>query len=440
MRVTTRPPINPRATAVISSQPLSKSPRISFSRSSILSRYIFREMLAPFLIALFVFTGILFLVRVLKLVDLVVNKNVAISDILLLFSYILPRFFETALPMALLIGVIFAFGRLSSDSELVVMRATGIPISQLSRPVWTLSALIALVTLLLSLWITPWANFRLGIGLFEVAKAQASRGLVAGVFNEVGPLTVYAEQITEEGSKLQDVIISDERQELPTTYFARNGQLLADDESRSLTLRLFGGSIHRGTGANYNLTYFDINNINLDENLLVETLESRDRKKPNEMLPSELVNTIGSISARQDTLDEPAKRNLRSFQIEFHRRLAFAFTCIWVGLMGMALGIQPSRGGASWGPVLNISVSVLIIFAYYIALALMTALSQDGVAPVWLLLWLPNVIFALIAWRLFRFVESEQWMAVSQGVAHVIKRSTKWLQQHMRPIFPGSES
>jgi len=233
-------------------------------RPIILFRYIAREIFSDFWVTLFVFTGILFLMRVLKLVDLVVTKNVPITDILLLFSYVIPRFLELAVPMALLIGVILVFGRLSADSELIVMRTSGLSFRQLAVPVAVFSAIAFVLTLILSCWVTPWANHRLGLGVFEIAKMQASTGLIPGVFNEVGLLTIYAEKIDKDTGRLQHVIIADRRNpEISRNFIAKNGQIVSDDKTRTLMLRLYDGSISEGSGLDYNITYFEINNITL---------------------------------------------------------------------------------------------------------------------------------------------------------------------------------
>jgi len=390
-------------------------------RPTVLRRYIFLEVAVPFFVALFVFTGLLFLVRILRLIELVVNNSVGISDVLLLFAYVLPRFFEIALPMSLLIAVIFAFGRLSSDSELVVMRSTGITLRKIAEPVGLFALLCFFVTAIFAIWITPWANYQFGLGLFQIAKTQASRGLIAGVFNDIGPFTIYAETIEGQGSKLEHVIISDERNAQESTYFARSGQILSDDTRRTITLRLFNGSIHRGDGGQYNLTSFDVNNINLNESELINSDLAQDIKKPHEMQPGELTTAIHQLGLRPG-LEKKELRQLRSYQVEYQRRYVIPIACFCVAFIGMALGIQPSRGGAAWGPVFNISAGVLVIVAYYVSLALVTALSQDGLAPAWLLMWIPNLVLGFIAYRLFRLVESERWLAVSQAVGNLSQR------------------
>ncbi len=218
-------------------------------------RYIAREVATPFIVSLFVFTGILFLARALKLVELVVNKNVPAGDILLLFSYIIPRFLEVAIPMPLLLGIIVAFGRLSHDSEFVVLRAAGMSLKRLAIPVLGFATLAVVFALLLTLWIRPLANYRLGLGLFEIAKTQASAGLVSGVFNELGQLTVYAESIEGQGQKLNNVIIGDRSDpEVSRLFIAKYGKIISDPMRRSLSLQLYDGSISEGSGLNFTVT------------------------------------------------------------------------------------------------------------------------------------------------------------------------------------------
>ena len=86
-----------------------------------LHRYIFLQVLGPFAGGLALFTFILLIARILKLVEMVVNRGVPAGDILLLFSYILPAFLEVTVPMALLLACLMACGRLSADSELIAL-------------------------------------------------------------------------------------------------------------------------------------------------------------------------------------------------------------------------------------------------------------------------------------------------------------------------------
>ena len=101
----------------------------------IVHRYVFREIVVPFLFGLSVFTFILLIARLLKLIELVVTRGVPVLNILQLLSYIMPAFLEVTVPMAMLLAILIAFGRLSADSEMVALRSSGLSLYQLIAPV-----------------------------------------------------------------------------------------------------------------------------------------------------------------------------------------------------------------------------------------------------------------------------------------------------------------
>ncbi len=386
-----------------------------------LYRYVIREVLVPLAVCLFVFTALLFLFRSLKLVDLIINKNLPITDTVLLFSYVIPKFLELAIPMSLLLGLILAFGRLSSDSELVVIRASGLSLKQLAKPVLFIGAAFALLTLVIGFWIRPWAEYRLSIGLFEVAKVRASAGLLPGIFNELGNLIIYGEQIEADSGKLTNVIISDRGLGADSrTFIAKNGEISSNPEEQRISLRLYDGTIYQGEAASYNVTRFDINDINIDDAELTDPSVEKSGKKPSDMYIGELVSTIENLSKTADPSEKEAKRLKRS-RVEFQRRLAIPFSCLCISIFAMALGIQPSRAGRSWGLSANIAVGILAVVIYYLLFALAIAMVEDGATPA-AAIWLPDLLFFVLGLYVFRMIEAEKWAAVSETIGLALER------------------
>lgn len=390
----------------------------------ILYRYISKEVAVPFLIALGVFTALLFLAKSMKLLELVVSRDISIFSILKIFALIIPQFLELAFPMAFLLGLILAFGRLSGDSELIVMRASGINLRQVIRPVVACALIVFVFSLTISLSVRPWANTELGRTLFQLAKQRLSSGLVAGVFNDLGAMTIYAGKVDEGGGRLTDVLIADRRDvKQQRVFIAKYGQIFSNEASRTLNLKLYNGSIHEGRQKDYNITSFDSNSVTISEAELLNEEGSRDDRKANEMSFPELRKSIKKL--RQEKGGQPDKRLDRMLGrqlVEMHRRFALPFSCLAVGLIGVVLGIQPSRGGKSWGLALNLTVGILVITLYYFAMAFSTAMAEQLVLPAWFIMWVPNLIFAVLAYYLYRKMESEQWMAVSQTLVESLER------------------
>jgi lipopolysaccharide export system permease protein len=211
----------------------------------IVHRYILWEILVPFAFGLSLFTFVLLIARLLKLIELVVNRGVPALSILRLFGYIMPAFLEVTFPMAMLLGILVAFGRLSADSELVALRSSGLSLYQLVPPVAIVVVLATVATAGLSFWARPWGNRSLKSALFDIARTRASAGIRPQVFNDdFAGLVIYTEGVDATNDELHHVLISDERDSSQRNIiFARNGTMISDPNAQTVTLRLLCGGI-----------------------------------------------------------------------------------------------------------------------------------------------------------------------------------------------------
>ena len=378
----------------------------------IINRYILREVLVPFGLGLAVFTLILLIARILKLVEMVVNRGVPLLDVLKLFSYILPAFLEVTVPMAVLLAVIVAFGRLSSDSEIVALKTSGISLYQLTRPVALFAFVIYLVALALSLYARPWGNSLLRNGLYEIAKTRASAGIKEKIFtDDFSGLVIYVDRIEPPGNTLRGILISDTRD--PTqrnTVFAEVGLLVPNEAAHVLVLRLLGGTIHAfyPQDRSYHRTEFSIYDITLDLNTALAKLQPRE-KDPSEMMLPEL---RAAIAAKQ-VAGQPAN----SEAVEVQRKFSIPFACLAFAAIAVPLGIRPSRSARSRG----FTMSLAIIFGYYVLLSMGESLGERGVLPAVVALWIPNILLTALALVLFvraaRESEPRQFATLSAWAA-----------------------
>jgi lipopolysaccharide export system permease protein len=365
----------------------------------IVHRYIFRELVIPFLFGLSVFTFVLLIARLLRLIELVVNRGVPATNILRIFAYIVPAFLEVTVPMAMLLAIIVAFGRLSADSEMVAFRSSGLSLYQLITPVVIFVSLAGLITAGLTLWARPWGNRSLRSALFEIARTRASAGIRQQVFNDEFPgLVIYAEEIDATTDTLRHVLISDDRDEKQRNHiFAREGVMLSDTATETVTLRLRDGFIQTSDarrGTEYQ-TDFQSYDVNLDLRRALAGSEERERD-PKEMALGELRQTIATKRAAG------TPSGLES--AEYHRRISLPFACLVFGLAAVPLGIQPARGVRARG----FAVSIVLIFFYYILLSAGQALAEQRLLPAVVGLWLPNVVFLVFGTYLFRQAARER--------------------------------
>src|SRR5439155_22666610 len=168
----------------------------------IVHRYVFREILVPFLFGLSVFTFILLIARLLKLIELVVTRGVPVLNILRLLSYIMPAFLEVTVPMAMLLAILVAFGRLSADSEMVALRSSGLSLYQLIAPVAMVALLATAATAALSVWAGPWGNRALKTALFDLARTRASAGIKPQIIYDDFPGLLFFSAFIAESTEL----------------------------------------------------------------------------------------------------------------------------------------------------------------------------------------------------------------------------------------------
>src|SRR5665213_4280088 len=123
-----------------------------------LNRYILRQCLSVMFFVTGALTAAVWLAQSLKLIDLIVNRGLSAEMFLYLALLILPRFLDIVLPIGAFIAVLFVFNRLTSESELVVMRAAGVGPVALARPVFALAGIAFVVLLGLSGYFLPASN------------------------------------------------------------------------------------------------------------------------------------------------------------------------------------------------------------------------------------------------------------------------------------------
>lgn len=371
-----------------------------------IDRYILREVLVPFGLGLAVFTLILLVARILKLIELVVNRGVPLLDVLQVFSYILPAFLEVTIPMALLLAVLVAFGRLSSDSEITALQTSGVSLWQLLRPVAVFALAVFVLALFVSFYGRPWGNGLLRTGLYEIAKTGAAAAIKEKVFADDFPgLVIYVDRMAPGGGTLHGVLIADTREKgQRNTIFAQSGALVPNEKQHALTLRLEHGSIHafENDDRSYHRTDFATYDISLDLNAALARLRPRDRD------PSEIPwRELRAIIARKQAAGEPATAE----RVEFQRRLSIPFACLAFAAIAVPLGIQPSRAVRSRG----FALSLVLIFVYYVFLSLGENLGTRGILPAWVALWIPNAFLVVLGAASFT-------IASHGGLGNVVSR------------------
>ena len=349
----------------------------------IIDRYIFRELIEPFLFGLGAFTAILSASMILfELVRAVALRGMPLIVALQIFIYRLPGVVVYIFPMATLLAALLAFSRLSNDSEVVAFRASGISLYRLIIPVLFLGLLVSFASLGFSEIVVPESN-KAAKNLLIETTAKHKPKLQKNVFVpelEKGKLKriFYAEIL--KGDTMQDVIVQEFSEgKLTQILTAKEAQWQKEEWLfRSGTIYLIAE-----TGEYKHL-------IKFKEQALAIKYTPADfyvgDRNPDEMTIAELRNFV--------SLKEKMGVEVTDFKIQLNMKMALPFASLVFALLGAPLGLTPRRASSSIG----LGLSIIVIFVYYILAFISMAVGELKLIPPGLSAWLPNIITGGIGW------------------------------------------
>ena len=351
----------------------------------ILDRYIFQELLSPFLTSLTALCFIIFTKEMLRLVDLLVTKGVGFFSLFKVILYLMPSFLVLTLPIACLIASISAFARLSFDNELIVLRAAGISLWRLAVPVFVFSSSVFVLTMILSQWGQPWSNISIKSLALSLIEDQLSLALDSGVFNEPLPNMMIYVPDTKEDEGPPGVFISDQRDpSKPFIIVAQSYQVLNEPSRKQLGIRLFQGSIHQIPRdlKEYHQVGFSTYDIWMN-------------------VPSSRVGNVERPSYKKiiQRLDKSGWTDTTALRrlIEYYKNMGFPVSTLILGMLGLPVGIVSRRSGRAGG----FAVGILIILGFYVLNVFGEYLVTTLVVHPFVGAWFPNVVTLMIAVGLY---------------------------------------
>ena len=355
--------------------------------------YIFREVLNPFLGGIFFFSFVFLLFQMLRLAEELIVNNAPLGLVLKLLGTLVLNFLPLGLPMAFLIGVLFAFSRLSGDSEVVAMKAGGMSLWRISAPVFTLSFIVAGLSLLLNLNWAPWSEVAMRNTLIKIGNRKFASAINEGTFSSgFFNLLLYTEKANNRAGKMEKVFIYDERDEKhPLTVVSKTGELIrvqsSEDDLGGIVLQLQDGSIHQSDrlGGAYNKMKFGTYQIFFD----IPDSTGKFGYKPKMYSVAEL--------GRKIQAPDTSPSFLRELLTERWRRFAVALTPILFVFLGMGFGTVRTRG-AKFGVMLVAFVTMALYWQVQVA---SIWLGDSGHVLPWLAVQIPNLL--VLAAGLFSF-------------------------------------
>lgn len=363
-------------------------------RPTILDRYVAREIWPPTALGLLLFTFILLLDQITNLMKVLVSRGADLSTVARALVFLLPSIFSVTIPMAFLMGVLLAFGRLASDSEIVALRASGISPARLLRPVVALSAVTGLLTFYIVAIALPAANQAYREIIFALIVSKARTGVTPRVFNDDilpgGTMVLYVSDIPATTGEWQDIFIYDTKDpNKPRAILARGGRMDIDRDRRKVEMDLRDGVIYTFNSASpeqidedrFSSGQFP---LSYDEFFPKIPLAKGDR----EMSLPDLSESIRKLKA-----EGKGRKEYGRFEVEYHKKFAIPFACVVFGFLGLglSLGSKKEARSAAFG------LSIAVIFVYYVIIRLGEQAGDTGLMPPIVAMWAANIVLGAIA-------------------------------------------
>jgi lipopolysaccharide export LptBFGC system permease protein LptF len=361
----------------------------------IIDRYLSGQIMGTVLWAVSLLTMILVLGNVLRdLLSLLLSHQVPITYIVTFIAYLLPFSLIYSIPWGVLVATLLVFGKLSSDNELVALRANGVGMPRICFPVFVIAGGFLAICLWINLYAAPIAELKLRSAAFDLASNDPLALFGSDeVIDQFPNRKIYVGK--KEGSTLHDLHIFEmNAQNLPMrVIYARRGTLEVDKKNEQILLHVYDARYEeRDASAPDDLKKLR-HGITMREGVLPISLQellrkARNNERPNEMTLDQL---RGALEKNKDAEDEAA------FKTEVSKRFSNSMAVFTFVLIGIPLAVTAQRKETSVG----IALSLVVAFSYFIIIVLTDNVKHKPDLHPEILIWFPNLLYLTLGGTLF---------------------------------------
>ena len=405
-----------------------------------LRRYVLSELMMPFLFSFSVIIFLLVIDLILQMLDRILGKGVPISVVFELFFLNTAWMIALAVPMAVLVSTLLAFGRLSAAGEIVALRALGIGIHQVVGPVLLVGAFLGIGLVVFNDRVLPEFNHRARVLLTDIHRKRPAVALTdkAGVM--IGDFKNYQilfDRADTSGNTLYDLLVySFNSNGFPETAVADSGVVEFDEARDEALLYLFNGEMHRidpDDPTVYALTTFTKARLRLgdagqqlsrsssayrnDREMDIATMQHKISQYESELHQAKVkrANLLNAFVREVliDSADTKPVQSLRAvlgrvtadmriahhksraadrLRVEVHKKFSIPAACVAFVLVGAPIGVWTRSSSAAIGA----AISIGFFLFWWIFLIGGEKLADRGVLMPWLAMWMPNVLTALV--------------------------------------------
>ncbi len=438
----------------------------------ILWRYVLKEHLGPFLFAFFVVIFVLILDFIPQMLDMIIGKNIATWTVVKLVVFNLAWMLALAVPMAVLVGTLMAFGRLTGDREILAIKSLGIDMVSLMLPVIIAATMLGAGLIWFNNNVLPDANHAAANLRSDIGRLRPTFQLRPGVFvNDIPGYVILVDQVNYTRSTIKGVVIYDRTNPMVNrTITADSGVVEYSPQGESVTFNLMDGQVHEqdlGKKDTYRLSEFHSQTFKVMglDTQLKET--KQDYRGDREMSATDLLDRVHGfkreladyegavihdtdslfanvlsaptkITERQGRTPEQFERaavgqvytenmqlsrlmktrksqfytsvkSINKYDVEIHKKYSLPAACLAFILIGAPLGVASRRGSMA----MSVGISIGLFTIYWAFLIGGEQLADRLIIAPWVAMWGANILMVIVGLVLLYWVKSEQSFAAT---------------------------
>jgi lipopolysaccharide export system permease protein len=352
-----------------------------------IDRYIARLIFFPMLGTLVLSAMLLVLEKMLRLFDFVATEGGPVSVVWRMLANLIPEYLSLGIPIGLMLGILLAFRRLATSSELDVLKGVGMSFGRLMRVPFAYAIALAALNLAIVGFIQPVARYAYEGLQFELRSGALGASIKVGEFTKLGDrMTLRIEESYDDGRALRGIFVrGDQRDGQRVSATAARGQFLATDDPNTIILRLSQGVlIHESPKFSVpRVLTFDNHDLPIPLPK-IEAFRLRGGADREMTIPELFVAGKDSSQPEQTRLESRAN---------FHFRIVEVMSMFLIPLIAVALAIPPKRSTSSLGVFLSI---VLLVTQHKINQYAEDLGARGTIDPL-IALWVPYLLFAALA-------------------------------------------
>jgi lipopolysaccharide export system permease protein len=390
---------------------------------SSIDRYMARLIAVPLFATLVISAMLLVLDRMLRLFDFVASEGGPVSVVWRMLANLLPEYLGLGIPIGLTLGILLAFRRLATTSELDVLRGVGMSYGRLLRVPYMYAIALAALNLAIVGFVQPWARYNYEGLQFELRSGALGASIKVGEFTNLGDrMTLRIEESRDDGRDLRGIFVRVETTSGETLAVTANGgTFLATDDKDTIIFRLTRGVLIHQTKESpiprtLTFTQHDLP-IDLPR---IESFRTRGENTLELTLP-ELAMTGADGSEEQST------RN--TSWANFHFRMVEVATMFLLPLLALALAVPPKRSTSPLG----VFLAIVMLVTYHKINQYAEDLGGLGIVNPVFALWVPFLFFAALILWMYRTIA---WVPGGQPIG-ALERSFGKIGDAVRRRMPG---